>query len=81
MERAAAISSERLARRVGEECRVLVDRIEGTVAIARTAGDAPDIDGVVHVRGAKGLRAGEFARVRITAADDYDLQATLVIPP
>jgi ribosomal protein S12 methylthiotransferase len=75
MERAAAISSARLARRVGQECRVLVDRMEGSVAIARSAGDAPDIDGVVRVRGAKGLRAGEFATVRITAADDYDLEA------
>jgi len=79
MERAATISSERLARRVGQECQVLVDRMEGNVAIARTAGDAPEIDGVVRVRGAKALRAGEFATVRITAADDYDLEAKPVV--
>ena len=36
-------------------------------------GDAPDIDGVVRVGEAKALRAGEFARVRITGADTYDL--------
>ncbi len=75
MERAAAISSARLAKRVGQTVQVLVDRMEGSVAIARTAGDAPEIDGVVHVHGAKTLRAGEFATVRITAADDYDLEA------
>jgi ribosomal protein S12 methylthiotransferase len=73
----AAISSARLARRVGQDCRVLVDRIEGGMAIARSAGDAPDIDGVVRVRGAQGLRIGEFATVRITAADDYDLEAVV----
>ena len=49
--------------------------IEGTVAIARGPGDAPEIDGVVRVRGARGLKSGEFARVRITGADAYDLTA------
>jgi ribosomal protein S12 methylthiotransferase len=78
MERAAAISSVRLARRVGRECRVLIDRMEGSVAIARTAGDAPDIDGVVRVSGAKGQKPGEFAMVEITSADDYDLEARLL---
>ena len=80
MERAAAISAARLARRVGQTCQVLVDRIEQGMAIARSAGDAPDIDGVVRVRGARGLRSGEFATVRITAADDYDLEAAPAAP-
>lgn len=78
MERAAGISAARLAQRVGRCCRVLIDRIENGAAIARTEGDAPDIDGVVRISGrAKALRAGEFADVTITAADAYDLQATL----
>ena len=69
----SAISAARLARQVGRTVQVLVDRLEGQVAIARGPGDAPDIDGVVRVRNAKGLKAGEFARVRIDGADAYDL--------
>jgi ribosomal protein S12 methylthiotransferase len=49
-------------------------RVDGR-AIARTAGDAPEIDGVVNVKKAQGLRAGEFATVKITAAGTYDLAA------
>ena len=58
---------------MGRELDVLVDRVDGAKAEARTAGDAPEIDGVVHVKKAKGLKPGEFARVRITAADAHDL--------
>ena len=43
--------------------------------IARSAGDAPEIDGVVRIRGAARLKVGEFAAVEITAADTYDLEA------
>jgi ribosomal protein S12 methylthiotransferase len=75
MERAAAISEARLAAKVGRELKVLVDRVDGNDAIARTAGDAPEIDGVVNVKKAQGLRAGEFATVKITAAGTYDLAA------
>ena len=73
MEKAAAISEARMAARVGSEVTVLVDHVDGSKAVARTTGDAPEIDGVVNVKKAKSLRAGEFARVRITAAGTYDL--------
>jgi ribosomal protein S12 methylthiotransferase len=75
MEKAGAISSARLAARVGQHCRVLVDAIRDDVAIARTAGDAPEIDGVVRIRGGAKLKIGEFAAVEITAAGTYDLEA------
>jgi len=75
MQKAAAISEARMAAKVGHEMQVLVDRVDGATAIARTAGDAPDIDGTVNVQKARGLRAGEFARVKITAAGTYDLAA------
>ncbi|MGC3976733.1 MAG: hypothetical protein QM771_20485 [Nitrospira sp.] len=78
MAKAAAISAARLAARVGGECRVLIDRIEDGVAIARSSAEAPDIDGVVRFAAAKGLRAGEFAQVRITGAGTYDLEAEKV---
>jgi len=75
MERASELSAARLATKVGQTLDVLVDRVEGGQAEARTAGDAPEIDGLVHVKDAKGLKAGEFARVTVTAAGTYDLEA------
>ncbi|HXR52302.1 MAG TPA: 30S ribosomal protein S12 methylthiotransferase RimO [Steroidobacteraceae bacterium] len=75
MEKSALISEARMAAKVGREMQVLVDHVDGSKAVARTVGDAPEIDGVVNVKKAKGLRAGEFARVRITGAGTYDLAA------
>jgi ribosomal protein S12 methylthiotransferase len=78
MEKAAAISAARLAAKVGREMQVLVDRVDGNAAIARSQADAPEIDGVVNVKKAKGLKPGEFARVRVTAAGTYDLAGELL---
>jgi ribosomal protein S12 methylthiotransferase len=78
MERAQRISAARLATRVGREETVLVDSIEDGMAIARSRGDAPEIDGVVRVKKGAKLAVGEFARVKITGADAYDLTATPV---
>jgi ribosomal protein S12 methylthiotransferase len=77
MQAAAQISRARLLARIGQRCRVLVDALEGTTAIARAASDAPEIDGVVRVADAVGVRVGQFAEVRITAASTYDLEARL----
>ncbi len=77
MELAAEISAQRLARKIGRTMQVLVDRTEGDTAIARSAGDAPEIDGTVRIRGAKGLKVGQFADVHITGAGPYDLEARL----
>src|ERR1700684_1124405 len=51
MERAAEISAKRLTARVGRRMRVLVDAVEKGVAIARSEADAPEIDGVVRLKG------------------------------
>ncbi len=71
------ISARRLAARVGRRMRVLVDAIEGNAAIARSEADAPEIDGVVRIRGAGAgkLPVGEFAEVEITGSSEYDLEA------
>jgi ribosomal protein S12 methylthiotransferase len=71
----AKISTQRLKRKVGQTITVLIDGHEGDIAIGRSAADAPEIDGVVRVKQAKRLKAGEFARVRITASDAHDLTA------
>jgi ribosomal protein S12 methylthiotransferase len=80
MQKAGEISAARLSRRIGTNCRVLVDAVEGGVAIARTTGDAPEIDGVVRIQQPGKLRAGEFAEVQLTGADTYDLLARAVTP-
>ena len=78
MELAGEISAERLGQRVGKRMRVLVDSVEEGTAIARSEGDAPEIDGVVHIENAGKLKAGDWAQVDITGADAYDLRAELV---
>jgi ribosomal protein S12 methylthiotransferase len=78
MEKAAAISERRMAAKVGRELTVLVDHVDGAKAVARSQADAPEIDGVVNVKRAKGLKPGEFARVRVTAAGTYDLAGELL---
>ena len=75
MERAAAISARRLARRVGTRARVLVDTVGVEGAIARSEAEAPEIDGVVRIAAAQGLRPGDWAQVEITSSDTYDLNA------
>ena len=47
-------------------------------AIARSSADAPEIDGVVYVENGATLTMGEFAEVRIVAADEHDLYAETV---
>ena len=72
------ISAQRLQRRVGSTLAVLVDDVKADDAIARSSADAPEIDGVVHVAPDPGLRAGEFATVRVTRAGTHDLWAQVV---
>ena len=69
----ADISAAKLKARVGSEMTVLVDEAGGGRAIARGPGDAPEIDGVVHIAQGRGLKPGDFVKVKITRSDDYDL--------
>ncbi len=72
-----AISRQRLQAKVGKTLRVLVDKVDQNGATARSAADAPEIDGVVYVKlpyePGRELKVGEFIDVRITAADAHDL--------
>ena len=76
----ADISRAKLARKVGRVLDVLVDGMEGTTAIARSSADAPEIDGIVRVKGARKAKVGDFMRVRVTAAGDHDLGASAMPP-
>nr|UOZ96726.1 Ribosomal protein S12 methylthiotransferase RimO [Cupriavidus sp.] len=80
------ISEQRLARWVGRRTQVLIDGVdeEEGILVGRTAGDAPDIDGIVRVRPDPNSRhparvgIGRFAAVDIVGSDDYDLEAVIV---
>ena len=74
------ISARRLRRRVGKTLRVLVDEAGPAGALARSAADAPEIDGVVHIEDGAHLKAGEFARVEVTRSDTHDLWARCEVP-
>ncbi|MGC9215277.1 30S ribosomal protein S12 methylthiotransferase RimO, partial [Acidithiobacillus sp.] len=74
-----AISRRRLQRRVGQRQRMLVDAVgRGGKVIARSASDAPEIDGVVHLGKAAGLKVGDWVEVEITRADAHDLYGVVV---
>jgi ribosomal protein S12 methylthiotransferase len=78
MELQAAMSRERLAEKVGRTIDVLVDAVEGGHAIGRSSADAPEIDGVVRLRGAKGVAPGDLVRAKVTASGDHDLEAKVL---
>jgi len=67
------ISARKLKSRVGKELDVLVDETGRTTAVGRSYADAPEIDGVVKIRNARGLQVGDMVRVRIEKAGAYDL--------
>ena len=68
------ISNEKNHQKVGQTYRVLIDRKEGEYFVGRTEYDSPEVDNEVLVDAKKHfLRIGDFASIRITQADDYDL--------
>jgi ribosomal protein S12 methylthiotransferase len=75
MEVQAQISAERLGRKIGSRLRVLVDVVDRDGAVARSAADAPEIDGVVHIEDGQKLKPGQFVDVDVITADDHDLFA------
>ncbi len=72
------ISAARLTRKIGKRMTVLVDEIRKNQVIARSAADAPEIDGVVYLANTGNIKTGEFVEVEITGSDTHDLQARIV---
>jgi ribosomal protein S12 methylthiotransferase len=71
------ISAEKLAKKVGKTMTVLVDDVDEEGSIARSAADAPEIDGLVYING-EDLEVGEFVTVKITDSDEHDLWGEVV---
>ena len=72
----ARISAHKLQRKIGQTLTVLVDEVGRGRAVARSAADAPEIDGLVYIEDGRGLAAGQFASVTVRRADEHDLYAT-----
>lgn len=79
MEIQQQISWEKNQEKVGKVFKCIFDRKEGDYFVGRTEYDSPDVDNTVLVP-AKDvyISIGEFANVKITSAEDYDLIGELV---
>ena len=80
MELQQEIAFENAERMVGREVLVM---IEGKVAdenayVGRTYRDAPNVDGLIFINTDEELLSGDFARVKVTGALDYDLIGELL---
>ena len=67
-------------QKVGQTYKVLFDRKEGDYFIGRSEFDSPDVDNEVLVKavGDTYVRIGDFANVKITEANDFDLYGDLI---
>jgi ribosomal protein S12 methylthiotransferase len=76
MEIQSQISWELNQQKIGKTFKVVIDRKEGNYFVGRTEFDSPDVDNEVLIDASKAyLKTGEFATVKVTEAEDFDLYA------
>ena len=75
-----SISMEVNEARVGTECEVLVDGFDEEQGrfYGRSLLEAPESDGCIWLESDRELNPGEYVQVRITGADAYDLEGTII---
>lgn len=79
MELQSQISWELNQQKIGNVCKVVIDRKEGQYFVGRSEFDSPDVDNEVLINASKTyLKTGEFYDVVITDAADFDLYAKVV---
>ncbi len=78
MELQQGISLELNQAKVGNTYKVLFDRKEGGYFIGRTEFDSPEVDNEVLIPATQYVSQGDFAQVRITSAEEFDLYGELV---
>lgn len=76
----AEISAAKLQRKIGRTIKVLVDEAGADGAMARSAADAPEIDGSVLIADGQSLKPGQFVEVVVESASEHDLIARLAHP-
>ncbi|MEN9613195.1 MAG: hypothetical protein RLZZ628_4009 [Bacteroidota bacterium] len=73
------ISFEKNEAKIGQTMKVLFDRKEGAYFVGRTEFDSPEVDNEVLVKVRKSdVRIGDFANVKITNVEAFDLYGTIV---
>ncbi|MDB9963506.1 30S ribosomal protein S12 methylthiotransferase RimO [Vicingaceae bacterium] len=78
MEIQSQISFDLNQEKVGKTFNVLFDRAEGDYFIGRTEFDSPEVDNEVLVPKDQYVRIGDFAKVKINRAEEFDLYGDLV---
>ena len=78
MEIQSQISFDLNQEKVGKTFNVLFDRAEGEYFIGRTEFDSPEVDNEVLVPKDQYVRLGDFAKVKINRAEEFDLYGDLV---
>ena len=73
MELQQGISLELNQLKIGKTLKVLVDRKESGKFIGRTEFDSPEVDNEVIIKSKSYLRLGDFVRVKISSATEFDL--------
>ncbi len=79
MELQRQISQKKLKQKRGQKLNIIIDDIDSDedIATGRTIYDAPEVDGVVHLKKAGFLKVGERVDALITDSDDFDLYGEL----
>jgi ribosomal protein S12 methylthiotransferase len=73
------ISLELNQEKIGKEFNVLIDRKEGKYFIGRTEFDSPEVDNEVLIDATNQyLRIGDFAKVKINSAEEFDLFGEII---
>lgn len=73
------ISFQKNELKIGKEYKVLIDRKEGQYFVGRTEYDSPEVDNEVLIDAKKYFcRMGDFCKVKITDATDFDLYGEVV---
>jgi len=72
------ISREINSNKIGKIFKVVIDSVEGDYYIGRTQFDSPEVDNEVLINFDNLHKIGEFYKVIITAAEDYDLLAKFI---
>ncbi|HQS61243.1 MAG: ribosomal protein S12 methylthiotransferase [Polynucleobacter sp. 16-46-70] len=79
MAKAEEISTKRLAKKIGKRLQVIIDSVDESGGIARSTGDAPEIDGLVRVlpptKPSKRYRVGDIIKVTAINSQGHDLIA------
>ena len=79
MEIQSQISWELNQSKIGTEFKVVIDRKSGNYFIGRTEHDSPDVDNEVFINAEKiYLKIGEYTKVKIDEASDFDLYGSIV---